>query len=1130
MQNINIKNSQDAIKAYSDNANAYSGTKMKTASVDQLDAFEKVEQVQYDRNSSVDTNAQTVMDNFNEYRKDMQEKAKQEQQEETSDEEQARADAREIARSLTSEEIKKLRMMGVDVASASLSDIEGLVTSMRADAHKDALVNVLAQAQIEEGDVSNLVFTSSGAQIAGTDVKLQVGNKDILYLLKNRQPLTQETLYKAHYSGQREIAAVDEFGGDTAYAAKQAAQQTISRPQQSAGQSVYASGEDGNADSGLQAQLAHVIMQAGFAVDETSMAGANLLLANDIPVTTDSVRAYMQMQSQIGKDIGELPTAGQAEKRQTQELVTRAAKLRQDAASITAEDVAQAVRTERPLTIAALVAAHYDGGRDGQTGGQPVGAYDETADKGTQSQDGRSAGSDIQNQTLREVTALRQLEEIRLSMTQSVAVRMLSVDINIDTRELAQVVAKLRNAEAQLTQEMFAKQGVALTEENKAIYQQMQADLQTIGTAPAARLGVLAGTDALQSVTVHGFAKLVQEQHQIGGQAGDMQRRMSDNNVPDGVADISTQTIRRSADFAAMERGYEALGTAPRADMGDSIRKAFSNIEDILTDMNLPVDEEHTRAVQILGYNRMEITEENIAQIIEYDRAVNDMLAACHPNAVLSMIRDGINPLDMTVDELNQTLRDKNYKAGVKETDDFATYLRDVEKRGQISSEERAGYIGLYRVFKQLEKSGDREAGYLFANNSRLTVRNLITAMRSRKAAGMEAVVDDSFGMLADLQTRGEKMDDQIARAYAGRGGSDGIRTGQIRMGENDEYVSQNEPMAAQEEYKNPWETISDSPTLAQAEQLLWANDIEESAQNLEAADYILQGMSAGPEAEAAQRELVREQMYPEAEAINHQPSMNFYTFASQIWKQIGWQDHTKEDAVDAETDAMAKSLAGEEIALPFESELLLKQIEADADLAQMYADIRQQMVEQMYDRAEEGDITSDQLQGMKVVQAGFRILGAMAGRRQYQLPVETESGMKVVNLTMQTGGVEARGITIRMEAGAYGMLQAQIRMDEAGTCTGEILGGSSEANTWLAGRTDAFRELLAGSEYADAAVALGESRAEARAASGEESKASVVTGESRAEARAASGEADTQKLCRAAIFFVKAMAKLTDI
>ena len=116
----------------------------------------------------------------------------------------------------------------------------------------------------------------------------------------------------------------------------------------------------------------------------------------------------------------------------------------------------------------------------------------------------------------------------------------------------------------------------------------------------------------------------------------------------------------------------------------------------------------------------------------------------------------------------------------------------------------------------------------------------------------------------------------------------------------------------------------------------------------------------------------------------------------------------------------MAKSLTGEEIALPFESEMLLKQIEADADLAQMYADIRQQMVEQMYDQAEEGNITSDRLQGMKVVQAGFRILGAMAGRRQYQLPVETESGMKVVNLTMQTGGVEAAASRSGWRQGAW--------------------------------------------------------------------------------------------------------------
>ena len=32
---------------------------------------------------------------------------------------------------------------------------------------------------------------------------------------------------------------------------------------------------------------------------------------------------------------------------------------------------------------------------------------------------------------------------------------------------------------------------------------------------------------------------------------------------------------------------YETLMTAPRSDLGDSIRKAFSNVDDILTDMSL---------------------------------------------------------------------------------------------------------------------------------------------------------------------------------------------------------------------------------------------------------------------------------------------------------------------------------------------------------------------------------------------------------------------------------------------------------------------------------------------------------------------------------------------------------------
>ena len=1036
MQNINIKNTQEAANAYSAYERAAANQKYGSAT-GTMDAFEAVEQVQYDRTAKVETNAQTVMDNFEEYRRDMQEKAKTEQQQEISDGEQAREDAKEIARSLSTEEIQKLRQMGIDVGSASLADLVDIVNTMRDQAHKDALANVLAQAKVDQGDVSNLVFTSTGTKIAGTDVDLQVGNNDILYLLKNKMPLNQENLYKAHYSGQQSKQTSDTT--EEAWQS-QAAQIWNELPQT------------------LQTQLQHIIEQAGIPVDDPSKGGAALMLANDIPVTTDSMRAYMDMQAQVGTPIDKLPTAEMEQARTEQDIKLKAEKLQQAVESLTETDVIETVRAEKPLTIAAMLA---DQNRF-QSDSQP--------------------GAETTPQSLREVTALRQMEELRLSMTQQAAVRMLKQDINIDTRDLSQVVAKLRNVEAQMTRELFARNGVEATEENVALYTELQQDLQTIGTAPAVWLGYLFDAEqgnALQRVSVRGLADLVAED---GSQRTEAQ---TENPVTAGSAaqadEIVSDTIRRPANFAAMEREYDALGTAPRADMGDSIRKAFANVDAILQEMQLPADAEHTRAVRILGYNSIAITEENLQQVIQYDREVNDLLAACQPNAVLSMIRDGINPLDLSVEELNQTLREKHYQAGVKETEDFATFLRDVERRGEISEEERSGYIGMYRVLKNLEKSGDREAGYLFANGSRLTVRNLITAMRSRKAAGMDVSVDDAFGMLTEMQTRGTKMDAQIEAAFLNdekwsAQGNDGNNVQDIEMAENAEDAA------------NPWQEIEEDDALAEAEELLQAQGLEESAVNVQAANVILHGTDAVE-------------------------SADIYSLLAQVMKNLHFEDHTTEDAVDTETEAMAKSLAGADIELPFEPESLLEQLGQGGDLSLTYADLQQQLVEQMYTQAQLGGTSMD-FQNLKLVQAGFRILGAMAKRQQYQLPVATETGTKLVNLTLQTDASQRGTIEIQLPSARFGKLSATLHVDEEGTWEGVIVADTSDGNTALQAQAEVFDVLLADSSYADAKITLGQSRREEATNSGQ---ANAVAHPS------------TQKLCEASVFFVKALAQISD-
>lgn len=1046
MQNINIKNTQEAANAYSAYERAAVNQKYGSAT-GTMDAFEAVEQVQYDRTAKVETNAQTVMDNFEEYRRDMQEKAKTEQQQEISDGEQAREDAKEIARSLSTEEIQKLRQMGIDVGSASLADLVDIVNTMRDQAHKDALANVLAQAKVDQGDVSNLVFTSTGTKIAGTDVDLQVGNNDILYLLKNKMPLNQENLYKAHYSGQKSKQASSETE-------EQAAQAWNELPQT------------------LQTQLQHIIEQAGIPVDDPSKGGAALMLANDIPVTTDSMRAYMDMQAQVGTPIDELPTAEMEQTQAEQDIETKAEKLQQAVESLTETDVIETVRAEKPLTIAAMLA---DQNRS-QSDSQP--------------------GAETTPQSLREVTALRQLEELRLTMTQQAAVRMLKQDINIDTRDLSQVVAKLRNVEAQMTRELFARNGVDATEENVALYTELQQDLQTIGTAPAVRLGYLFDAEqgnALQRVSVWGLADLVAED---GSQRTEAQ---TENPATAGSAaqadEIVSDTIRRPANFAAMEREYDALGTAPRADMGDSIRKAFANVDALLQEMQLPADAEHTRAVRILGYNSIAITEENLQQVIQYDREVNDLLAACQPNAVLSMIRDGINPLDLSVEELNQTLREKHYQAGVKETEDFATFLRDVERRGEISEEERSGYIGMYRVLKNLEKSGDREAGYLFANGSRLTVRNLITAMRSRKAAGMDVSVDDAFGMLTEMQTRGTKMDAQIEEAFLNdekwsAQGNDGNNVQDIEMAENAEDAA------------NPWQEIEEDDALAEAEELLQAQGLEESAVNVQAANVILHGTDAVE-------------------------SADIYSLLAQVMKKLHFEDHTTEDAVDTETEAMAKSLAGADIELPFEPESLLEQLGQGGDLSLTYADLQQQLVEHMYTQAQLGGTSMD-FQNLKLVQAGFRILGAMAKRQQYQLPVATETGTKLVNLTLQTDASQRGTIEIQLPSARFGKLSATLHVDEEGTWEGVIVADTSDGNTALQAQAEVFDALLADSSYADAKITLGQSRREEATNSGQARRREAGAAEKVTQANAVA-HPSTQKLCEASVFFVKALAQISD-
>ena len=90
------------------------------------------------------------------------------------------------------------------------------------------------------------------------------------------------------------------------------------------------------------------------------------------------------------------------------------------------------------------------------------------------------------------------------------------------------------------------------------------------------------------------------------------------------------------------------------------------------------------------------------------------------------MIREGVNPLEETVDELTAYLQNQQ-TAYVDNEERFSRYLYKLEQEKSISAEERASYIGIYRLIRQIEKGDGKAIGTVVANGQELSFSNLLS-------------------------------------------------------------------------------------------------------------------------------------------------------------------------------------------------------------------------------------------------------------------------------------------------------------------------------------------------------------------------------------------------------------------
>lgn len=331
------------------------------------------------------------------------------------------------------------------------------------------------------------------------------------------------------------------------------------------------------------------------------------------------------------------------------------------------------------------------------------------------------------------ITTRRQMEEIRLKMTLDAGRQLIKQGITLDTKNLEEVVEGLRNIEEQYYKGLLQEQEVPVSIENIALLRETTETVEQLKEAPSYILGMtLEQRDSMDLTTLH------------------------------------REAVSLKVQLDKAETTYEALMTKPDREYGDSLQKAFANVDHILEEMGLEVTQSNQRAVRILGYNSMPITEENINEVKCYDAQVNAVLTKLPPAVTVAMIKQGMNPLDMPIEELNQQIVDMKEEMGITEEEKYSKYLWQLEKEDGITPEERKAYIGIYRLLHNVQKTDGAAVGHLLQADKAITLNNLLSAVRTIKSGGVEEKIDDAFGALEQIEYARETITQQIESVFTG--------------------------------------------------------------------------------------------------------------------------------------------------------------------------------------------------------------------------------------------------------------------------------------------------------------------------------------------------------------------------
>ncbi len=632
--------------------------------------------------------------------------------------------------------------------------------------------------------------------------------------------------------------------------------------------------------------------------------------------------------------------------------------------------------------------------------------------------EGRDAGSASLIKGYNRIRNERVLNETRLQMNAE-ANRSITSDngFSLDTEELEEKVSILREKERLFYRAAFSesagKSGFSL-EESVDLAEETLYRVSRIKEMPAEVLGRFSSAEAF---TV--------------------------NDVYEAGKDLKAR-------FDAANATYEAVGTEVRKDLGDRIGEAFKDIGGLLKDIAFEETADNLRAVRILGYNSMEITAENVTRVKAADSAVRTLIERLTGAVTVSLIKDGVNPLETGISELNDRISEME---GISEANEkFSEYLYRLERNNEISDDEAESYIGIYRLIRQIEKSDGAVTGALVNSGRELTLRNLLTELRTRNRGRMDYSVDDDFGGLTAKtgEDTSFRIDTQIETVFRKEPGEE--EKGQSRE-QNSEYAKN----AVREVYDSltpeavrGLKDLSGDTTL---DMLLDAVREASGTKDREIQEAYYSEI-AGEVREAAKKDgdvyemLIHYGQEVNAENVNILDHLlnNRGRFFSDLNERLS---ENGKETVKKHSERLLDSISG--ISEGEDSE---EDRETEDVVREAYGEMTEELEEILESSMETAESYVD-LKALKNLNRCLSLASSLSREENYEIPMEINGQMTSVNLKVVRGTGEAAA-AVSFESEPYGKVYAEFRILE-GKVTGYALSDSDEGKELLKGSSEGF-------------------------------------------------------------------------